>query len=120
MKNSQKANTVRRVLAVIAAALAVLAASAQAIAAGAVDTTPDVPLQGGGSVKSMLLLGDSITTGYGLAGYSPENPYTCPSYGNRLAADLGLEAGRTYVNRAVNGDRSGDLLSLLTELSSPT
>ncbi len=116
MKNRQKANTVRRVLAVIAAALAVLAASAPAIAAGAVDTTPDVPLQGGGSVKSMLLLGDSITTGYGLAGYSPENPYACPSYGNRLAADLGLEAGRTYVNRAVNGDRSGDLLSLLPSL----
>jgi|GEM_PF-1202051 len=67
---------------------------------------------------SLLVLGDSISTGYGLTGASTSDPYSCASYGNRLAADLKLVAGKTYINRAVNGDASADLLKLLPSLKS--
>lgn len=67
---------------------------------------------------SMLLLGDSISTGYGLQNYTPGgNPYLCQSYGNLLAASLGLSGGESYINRAVNGDASDDLLALLPSLT---
>ena len=37
----------------------------------------------------MLALGDSITTGYGLANYEPGgDPYLCESYANTVAASL--------------------------------
>ena len=61
----------------------------------------------------MLALGDSITTGYGLDG---EAPYDCASYANLVAESLGLEAKKSYVNRAVDGATSKDLLKLLPEL----
>ncbi len=61
----------------------------------------------------LLVLGDSITTGYGLGDYDWNDPYKCRSYGNRLATALGLEGEKTYYNRAENGDRTEDLLSLL-------
>ena len=61
----------------------------------------------------MLALGDSITTGYGLDG---EAPYDCESYANLVAQSLGLEAKSSYVNRAVDGATSKDLLKLLPEL----
>lgn len=67
---------------------------------------------------SMLLLGDSISTGYGLQNYTPGgNPYLCQSYGNLLAASLGLSGGESYINRAVNGDALDDLLALLPSLT---
>ena len=63
---------------------------------------------------TLLALGDSITTGYGLDNYVyGGDPYLCNSYINRIAAAMGLEGGDTYINRAVNGDTSGDLASLL-------
>jgi len=70
------------------------------------------------SYSQLLLLGDSITTGYGLQDYVSSDPYKCPSYGNKLAAALGLEAKNTYINRAVNGDRAADLLALMPSLKS--
>ena len=67
--------------------------------------------------KTLLALGDSITTGYGLENYTPGgDPYLCNSYINRIAAAFGLEGGKTYINRAVNGDRTGDLARLLPSL----
>ncbi len=64
--------------------------------------------------KSMLALGDSLTTGYALPDYVDENdPYACNSYANLIAAAMGLEGGSTYINRAVNGDTSSDLASRL-------
>lgn len=64
--------------------------------------------------SSMLVLGDSISTGYGLENYTPGgSPYECRSYCNILAESLGLKGRDTYINRAVNGDASDDLLALL-------
>ena len=59
----------------------------------------------------LLLLGDSITYGYGLAG-GPESPF---HYGNLLGEYLGISKENT-VNRAVNGDTSANLLALLPSL----
>ena len=69
------------------------------------------------SPKTLLALGDSLTTGYGLDNYLPgESPYLCDSYVNIIAQALGLEGGSTYINRAVNGDRSADLAELIPSL----
>ena len=64
----------------------------------------------------MLALGDSITTGYGLDGYDETNPYDCASYINAVAEALGLEPKSAYVNKAVNGATSADLLKLLPDV----
>ncbi len=61
--------------------------------------------------EKLLLLGDSITYGYGLEG----NRDTCLSYGNLLRDYLGLSKANCK-NAAVNGDTSADLLSLLPSL----
>ena len=67
--------------------------------------------------KTLLALGDSLTTGYGLPNYTyGGDPYLCDSYINRIAAAFGLEGGKTYINRAVNGDKTGDLARLLPSL----
>ena len=67
--------------------------------------------------KILLALGDSLTTGYGLKDYTyGGDPYLCDSYINRIAAAFGLEGGKTYINRAVNGDKTGDLARLLPSL----
>ena len=59
--------------------------------------------------SSMLVLGDSISTGYGLENYTPGgSPYECRSYCNILAESLGLKGRDTYINRAVNGDGDVD------------
>ncbi|MBR2621138.1 MAG: hypothetical protein IKC97_02065 [Clostridia bacterium] len=69
------------------------------------------------SPKTLLALGDSLTTGYGLDNYVPgQSPYLCNSYVNIIAQALGLEGGSTYINRAVNGDRSADLARLIPSL----
>ncbi len=59
----------------------------------------------------LLLLGDSITYGYGLEG-GPESPF---HYGNLLGEYLGISK-ENIVNRAVNGDTSAKLLSLIPSL----
>lgn len=60
---------------------------------------------------SMLLLGDSITYGYGLDG----NVNNCLSYGNLVRDELGIGSA-DFKNAAVNGDTSSDLLALLPGL----
>lgn len=69
--------------------------------------------------KTLLALGDSLTTGYALPDYVDENdPYRCKSYPNLIANAMGLEGGSTYINRAVNGDTSAELVSRLPALES--
>ena len=69
------------------------------------------------SPKTLLALGDSLTTGYGLDQYTyGGDPYLCDSYINRIAAAMGLEGGKSYINRAVNGDTSSDLARLIPTL----
>jgi len=60
----------------------------------------------------MLILGDSISTGYGLEG----SLYKNTGYANLTAEALGLPA-ENFVNKAVNGDTSSDLLKLLPHIS---
>lgn len=67
--------------------------------------------------ESMLVVGDSISTGYGLENYTPGgSPYECRSYCNILAESLELKGGESYINRAVNGYTSSDLLALIPSL----
>ncbi len=76
-----------------------------------------LPASADKSYSSMLVIGDSISTGYGLENYTPGgSPYECRSYGNILAESLGLKSRESYINRAVNGDASDDLLKLLPSL----
>lgn len=65
-----------------------------------------------GRVKKMVVLGDSISTGYGLEGYSAteQNP-DIPSYANLAAKELGLTLGKDYFNLAVDGETSAELLA---------
>ena len=78
---------------------------------------PATAVEESSAPKTLLALGDSLTTGYGLKNYTyGGDPYLCDSYINRIAAAYGLEGGKTYINRAVNGDKSGDLARLLPSL----
>ena len=78
---------------------------------------PAIAAESDTAPKTLLALGDSLTTGYGLKNYTyGGDPYLCDSYVNRIAAALGLEGGKTYINRAVNGDKTGDLARLLPSL----
>lgn len=66
----------------------------------------------------MLALGDSITTGFGLENYfDGDDAYECASYITLVAEAMGLVPKESYVNKAVNGATSADLLELLPELS---
>lgn len=78
---------------------------------------PAIAAEDTSAPKTLLALGDSLTTGYGLENYTyGGDPYLCDSYINRIAAAYGLEGGKTYVNRAVNGDKTSDLVRLLPSL----
>ena len=68
----------------------------------------------GQAVRSLVVLGDSISTGYGLEG----TIYTRASYANAVAAALGLSADKGYVNYAVDGYTSEDILALAKKKSS--
>lgn len=83
-------------LAVAVAILSILAVSGSARSAGGLERP-----------SGLLLLGDSIATGYGLSADSL-------GYGQRLARAFRLE-GPAYVNLAQNGDASGDLLAKLSD-----
>ncbi len=61
--------------------------------------------------EKLLLLGDSITYGYGLEGSRD----TCASYGNRLRDYLDISVN-DFKNASVNGATSADLLALLPSL----
>lgn len=97
--------TIKRIITLITA-LAVMAS----MAVTAVQASP-------GNPEFMLAIGDSITTGYGLEDYMEgESPYLCSSYANMVANALGLKGGESYINKAVNGATSTDLLKLLPDL----
>lgn len=63
--------------------------------------------------ERLLLLGDSITYGYGLEG----DVNSCPSYGNLVRDELGLDSAH-FKNAAVNGYTSEQLLALLPKIQS--
>lgn len=63
------------------------------------------------SEKSLLVLGDSIASGYGLSEYVAGNDYSAlDSFGSLLGAEFG-----EYENRAVDGRRSDELLAAFDE-----
>ncbi len=59
-----------------------------------------------------LALGDSISTGYGLAGYTPE-AHSTEGFAYQLASELGY----TLNNKAVDGNTSADILEQLNNAS---
>jgi len=62
--------------------------------------------------KSILILGDSISTGYALENYDEKMDKTT-SYGNLLAKKYQLT--ESYINLAIDGMNSSDLLQNLTQ-----
>ena len=65
----------------------------------------------------ILFIGDSITAGHGLEGYSPDNKLTCDSFANILSRDfekeLPAQADFKYWNEGLDGRTSTQLLDLL-------
>lgn len=59
--------------------------------------------------NSILILGDSIASGYGLDGYTPGDNKSCKNYGSLLAEKYGL-TNETYRNYAIDGQTSEELL----------
>ncbi len=70
-------------------------------------------------VDAMVVLGDSISTGYALEGYDSESDNAdIASYANLVASYYGLTMGENYFNYAKDGATSADLhLKLANELS---
>ena len=65
----------------------------------------------GAEGSELVVLGDSITSGYGLDGYvSGDNYSAAGSFANMLGADFG-----GYENFAVDGRTSGELLTALED-----
>ena len=61
--------------------------------------------------RSLVVLGDSITSGYGLDGYTAgDNSSAADSFANQLAASY-----EEYSNFAVDGRTSGELLTALED-----
>lgn len=61
--------------------------------------------------RALVVLGDSITSGYGLEGYvSGDNYSAAQSFANRLGGEFG-----SYENYAVDGRTSGELLTALDD-----
>lgn len=58
-------------------------------------------------VDALVVLGDSISTGYGLAGAVADRP----GYANLVADALGLKRGQGYANYAVDGYTSQNILA---------
>ena len=81
-------------------------------------TSLAVPAQAAAKPELMLALGDSITTGYGLENYfEGDDAYECDSYITLVANAMGLVPKESYLNKAVNGATSADLLALLPDLT---
>lgn len=64
---------------------------------------------------SMLVLGDSISTGFRLYAYESGNNYNTQSYANLLANELHLTQENSYKNLAIDGQTSAELLEKLKE-----
>ncbi|MDD6490344.1 MAG: SGNH/GDSL hydrolase family protein [Clostridia bacterium] len=68
--------------------------------------------------KNMVIVGDSITTGFGLENYTSENPENAKdSFANIVADKCGLVYGENYFNFAVNGAASYDIYWRVSEIS---
>lgn len=68
-------------------------------------------LTAGAASENLVVLGDSITSGYGLPGYvSGDNYSAADSFANRLAPDFA-----EYRNFAVDGRTTGELLTALDD-----
>lgn len=93
----------KKIIAVISMLSVILSMLAFAVSAEA--------LMGPKEIKSMVVFGDSISTGYGLEG----NIYTRSSYANLVAQALGVSQGNGYVNYAVDGYTSEDILRTAVE-----
>lgn len=77
-----------------------------------------IPAQAATKPEFLLALGDSITTGFGLENYfEGDDAYECDSYITLVANAMGLQPKESYVNKAVNGATSSDLLQTLPDLS---
>lgn len=61
--------------------------------------------------QCMLVLGDSISTGCGLANYKKGNNYNTQSYANLLAKKYKLSQDNDYYNYAIDGQTSLELYS---------
>ena len=59
-------------------------------------------------VNSLLIIGDSISSGYGLEGY-PDS-VDLKNYGNILAEKSGLKNGENYFNLSLDGETTSGLL----------
>ena len=64
----------------------------------------------------LLAIGDSITSGYGLDGFDESDPYNCGSYANLLSTALSLEGKDSYINKALSGATSADILADLPDI----
>lgn len=85
----------KKVLSILMAVCMLLAAWPLAVSAQTLQLQP----------KSLLVLGDSISAGYGLT-------EPAKRYGDLLASNLKLENG-TYTNKAASGAKSSDLVTAL-------
>lgn len=105
----------KKIIAVICI-LVIAATSALACFAESSESGEEIPKA---DVKALTVLGDSISTGYGLEGYDSEGDNAdIESYGNLVASYYGLTLGESYFNYAKNGATSADLLKKLeNELS---
>lgn len=64
---------------------------------------------------SMLVLGDSISTGFKLYAYESGNNYNTQSYANLLANSLHLTQNNSYKNLAIDGQTSDELLKKIKD-----
>ena len=61
--------------------------------------------------QCMLVLGDSISTGFGLTNYKSGNNYNTQSYANLLAQKYKLSQNKDYYSYAIDGQTSIELYS---------
>lgn len=98
----------KRILASISAGIMTFSCCAAVSAESGYETVEtDVP-------PKLLILGDSIATGYGLEGYSPEDKTNCSSYANLLSEEysqlLPAESRFSMNDLAIDGQTSAELL----------
>ncbi|MGN1457002.1 MAG: SGNH/GDSL hydrolase family protein [Acutalibacteraceae bacterium] len=68
--------------------------------------------------QNMLILGDSIATGYGLENYTYQSPENAKdSFANIIADKCGLVYGENYFNLAVNGAKSYDVYNNVSAIT---
>lgn len=95
---------------------AVCIAAVSSLSVSAAEDEPDFTVKVS-APPHIVFLGDSITAGYGLDGYAPDDLSVCPSYANILTkefdSELPAQAGFTAENYAKSGTTSIQLLEKL-------